>query len=202
MAIKQNSVCRYCRRSGMKLYLKGQKCYTEKCPFEKRPYPPGQHGRARRFIRFSEYGIRLNEKQKLKRYFFMREKQFKRFFDMAQKAKGNTGEKFIELLERRLDNVVFRAGFARSRRHARQIISHGHVKVNGRKVDIPSFLVKVGDEIEVKKEIIPDELSVKPPSWIDVGGPDGNRVRILRLPERKDFDLKIDESLIIEFYSR
>ena len=202
MAIKQNAVCRYCRRAGMKLYLKGQKCYTEKCPFEKRPYPPGQHGRTKRFVRFSEYGVRLNEKQKLKRYFFMREKQFKRFFDMAQKAKGNTGEKFIELLERRLDNVVFRAGFARSRRHARQIVSHGHVKVNGRKVDIPSFLVKVGDEIEVKKELIPDDISVKPPSWIDVGGPDGNRARILRLPERKDFDLKIDESLIIEFYSR
>jgi len=202
MAIKQDAVCRYCRRLGMKLYLKGQKCYTEKCPFERRPFPPGQHGKTRRFAKLSEYGIRLNEKQKLKRYFFMRENQFRKFFEMALKAKGNTGEKFIELLERRLDNVVFRAGFARSRRHARQLVSHGHVKVNGKKVNIPSYLVKVGDEIEVEKELIPTDISVKHPSWIEVGGPDGNKAKILRLPERKDFDLKIDENLIVEFYSR
>jgi small subunit ribosomal protein S4 len=202
MAIKSGPVCRICRRAGMKLYLKGQKCYTEKCPFEKRPFPPGQHGRKKRIIRLSDYGIRLLEKQKLKKFYFMREEQFRRFFDMALRATGNTGNRFIELLERRLDNVVFKAGFALSRRHARQLISHGHVKVNGRKVDIPSYLVDLGDEIElVKKELIPQTPILKPPSWIESDLKEG-KAKIVRLPERKDLDLKIDETLIIEFYSR
>jgi small subunit ribosomal protein S4 len=202
MAIKSGPVCRICRRAGMKLYLKGQKCYTEKCPFEKRPFPPGQHGRKKRIIRLSDYGIRLLEKQKLKKFYFMREEQFRRFFDMALRATGNTGNRFIELLERRLDNVVFRAGFALSRRHARQLISHGHIKVNGRKVDIPSYLVDLGDEIGlVKKELIPQNPVLKPPSWIESDLKEG-KAKIVRLPERKDLDLKIDETLIIEFYSR
>lgn len=202
MAIKQNAVCRYCRRYGMKLYLKGQKCYTEKCPFERRPFPPGQHGRTKRFVRLSDYGVRLFEKQKLKKFYFMREEQFRRFFEMALRAPGNTGNKFIELLERRLDNVIFRAGFALSRRNARQLVSHGKIKVNGKKVDIPSYLVDVGDEIElVEKELIPQSPTIKPPSWIEVSY-DEAKAKVIRLPERKDLDLKIDENLIVEFYSR
>lgn len=202
MAIKSEPVCRSCRRVGMKLYLKGQKCYTEKCPFEKKTFPPGQHGRKKKIIRLSDYGVRLSEKQKLKKFYFMREEQFRKFFDMALRAKGNTGNRFIELLERRLDNVVFRAGFGLSRRHARQLVSHGHIKVNGRKVDRPSYLVDVGDEIEiVSKELIPSTPVLKVPSWIESDLKEG-KAKIIRLPERKDLDLRIDETLIIEFYSR
>ncbi len=197
--IKKETVCRLCRRLGMKLYLKGSKCYSEKCPFEKRPFPPGQHGRSRRMIKFSDYGIRLGEKQKLKNYYFMREEQFRRFFEMALKAKGNTATKFIELLERRLDNTVFRAGLARSKRHAKQIVSHGHVKINGKKVDIPSFIVKVGDEIEVEKEVIPQDINVRPAGWLEVNE---NKIRVIRLPERQDLPLKINENFVVEFYSR
>ncbi len=184
----------------MKLYIKGEKCYTEKCPFEKRPFPPGQHGRTRRFFRFSDYGVRLAEKQKLKNHYFMREDQFRRFFDMALKWKGNTGSKFIELLERRLDNVVMKSGFASSLRQARQLVSHGHVKVNDQKVDIPSYIVDVGDIIRVEREFVDDSPVTKAPSWIELI--DKNTAKIVRLPERKDFDLKIDENLIVEFYSR
>ncbi|MCS7213001.1 MAG: 30S ribosomal protein S4 [Candidatus Calescibacterium sp.] len=200
MAIKTDSVCRKCRRYGMKLYLKGQKCYTEKCPFEKRPFPPGVHGKSRRFARVSDYAVRFFEKQKLKNYYFMREEQFRRFFEMAQKAKGNTGTKLLELLERRLDNVVFRSGFALSRRNARILVSHGHVKVNGIKTDIPSYIVDVGDEVEIEKELLPQNSAAKLPSWIEKI--DDAKIKITRLPERQDFDLKINESYIIEFYSR
>ena len=194
------AVCRVCRRVGMKLYLKGQKCYTEKCPFEKRPFAPGQHGRTRRRIRISEYGKRLFEKQKLKKYYFMSEKQFRRFFEMALRERGNTGEKLIELLERRLDNLVFRAGFAMSRRHARQLVVHGHIKVNGQKVDRPSYIVDVGDEIELDDDIpIPESTWTRPPAWLEV---DGRKAKVIRLPEKRDLDIKIDANLIIEFYSR
>lgn len=200
MAVKSGPVCRRCRRYGIKLYLKGQRCYTEKCSFEKRPFPPGVHGKTRRFARVSDYGIRFFEKQKLKNYYFMREEQFRRFFELALKAKGNTGTKFIELLERRLDNVIFRSGFASSRRHARMLVSHGHVKVNGVKTDIPSYIVDVGDEIEVKKELIPQNVIVKTPSWMERS--EDGKIKILRLPERQDFDLKINENYVVEFYSR
>lgn len=201
MAIREKAVCRKCRRYGMKLYLKGQKCYTEKCPFERRPFPPGAHGRTRRFMHLSDYGIRLFEKQKFKSYYFMREEQFRRFFEMALKARGNTGTKFIELLERRLDNVVFRAGFAPSRRAARQLVSHGHIKVNGVKVDIPSYLVDVGDEIELKdKELLPQDPVARTPEWIEKL--EDGKVKITRLPERQDLDIRINENYIIEFYSR
>lgn len=200
MAIKFRATCRRCRRFGMKLYLKGQKCYTEKCPFEKRPFPPGVHGKTRRFVKISDYGVRFFEKQKLKNYYFMREEQFRRFFDMALKAKGNTGTKFIELLERRLDNVVYRAGFALSRRHARQMVSHGHVRVNGVKTDIPSYIVDVGDEIELVGDVSVQSAGSRTPGWME--RVDERKVKILRLPERQDFDLKINESYIIEFYSR
>lgn len=196
----RTSACRKCRRYGIKLFLKGQKCFTEKCPFEKRPFPPGVHGKTRRFARMSDYAIRFFEKQKLKNYYFMSEEQFRRFFDMAQKFKGNTGTKFIELLERRLDNVLFRAGFALSRRHARNIVSHGFVKVNGLKTDIPSYIVDVGDEIEVERSVIPQSAVAKTPGWVEKI--DEGKIKVSRLPERQDFDLKINENYIIEFYSR
>ncbi len=196
----RTTVCRKCRRYGMKLFLKGQKCFTEKCPFEKRPFPPGFHGKTRRFAKMSDYAIRFFEKQRLKNYYFMSEEQFRRFFDMAQKVKGNTGIKFIELLERRLDNVLFRAGFALSRRHARNIVSHGFVKVNGLRTDIPSYIVDLGDEIEVEKSVIPQSTIAKTPGWIEKI--DEGKIKVSRLPERQDFDLKINENYIIEFYSR
>jgi len=135
MARYRGSVCRLCRRSGEKLYLKGEKCFTSKCPFERRPYPPGQHGLTRKSSKMSIYGQQLREKQKVKWMYGMLESQFKRFFRIAEKMPGDTGENFLSLLERRLDNVVFRAGFAKSRRQARQIVRHGHVKVNGHKVE-------------------------------------------------------------------
>lgn len=196
----KTAVCRKCRRYGMKLFLKGQKCFTEKCPFEKKPFPPGVHGKTRRFVRMSDYSVRFFEKQKLKNYFFMSEEQFRRFFGIALKVKGNTGTKFIELLERRLNNVVFRAGLALSRKHARNIVSHGFVKVNGIKTDIPSYIVDVGDEIEVEKSVLPQNSVAKIPGWIEKL--EEGKVKISRLPERQDFDLKINENYIIEFYSR
>ena len=200
-------VCRLCRAQGEKLYLKHDKCYTDKCPFERRSYAPGQHGQARR--KLSDYGLHLREKQKVRRIYGVMEKQFRRFFDMASREKGVTGETFLQILERRLDNVVYRLGWAYSRRHARQIVSHGHVTVNGRKVNIPSFLVKAGDIIEVKegskskspfKEI--KEGSVPNiPGWLDLDFP-SFRAKVLGLPTRDQIDVPVDESLIVEFYSR
>jgi len=142
-------VCKLCRREGLKLYLKGERCYTDKCAFERRPYPPGQHGPTAR-LKFSDYGLRLREKQKVKRIYGVSEKQFARYFEMAERQRGNTGVNLLILLERRLDNVVYRLGFASSRREARQLVNHGHIMVNGHVVDIPSYLVDVGDVIEVK----------------------------------------------------
>ncbi len=208
MARYRGSVCRLCRRSGEKLYLKGEKCFTSKCPFERRPYPPGQHGLTRKSSKMSIYGQQLREKQKVKWMYGMLESQFKRFFRMAERMPGDTGENFLSLLERRLDNVVFRAGFAKSRRQARQIVRHGHVKVNGHKVDIPSYIVKPGDVVEIAEHFksnreLQEAVALKrtPPAWLDVDS-SSFVARVVRVPQRSDITHPINERLIVEFYSR
>jgi len=199
--------CRLCRREGMKLFLKGEKCVT-KCILDRRRKPPGQHGELRR--KQTEYGKRLREKQKLRRIYNVREEQFIRYFEMATKMPGNTGENFLRLLERRLDNVVYRLGFALSRNHARQMVVHGHIMVNGRTVDIPSYLVDVGDVISVKEDMRdnPDvrmALEVRGewtvPSWLSRDS-EALTGRILSLPNRDQIDVPVDENLVVEFYSR
>ncbi|MFA0735006.1 MAG: hypothetical protein LASZOEIN_001209 [Candidatus Fervidibacter sp.] len=200
-------VCRLCRREGVKLFLKGEKCVT-KCVLDRRRQPPGQHGELRR--KQTEYGKRLREKQKLRRIYNVREEQFVRYFDMATKMPGNTGENFLQLLERRLDNVVYRLGFALSRNHARQLVVHGHIMVNGRTVDIPSYLVDVGDVISVKEDMRdnPDvrmALEVRGewtvPSWLSRDS-ESLTGRVLSLPTRDQIDVPVDENLVVEFYSR
>jgi small subunit ribosomal protein S4 len=200
-------VCRLCRREGMKLFLKGEKCLT-KCILDRRRQPPGQHGELRR--KQTEYGKRLREKQKLRRIYNLREGQFTRYFEMATKMTGNTGENFLRLLERRLDNVIYRLGFALSRNHARQLIVHRHVLVNGQIVDIPSYLVEVGDVIAIAENMrdnpdvqraleVRGEWSV--PSWLsrDTQTLQG---RVLSLPTRDQIDVPVNENLVVEFYSR
>ncbi len=181
---------------------------TDKCPLEKRNYPPGQHGRRR--VKLSEYGIRLREKQKLRRIYGVSESQFRKYFDIASRQKGLTGENLIKLLERRLDNVVYRMGFASSRRDARQLIAHGHVRVNGRKVDIPSYLVKPGDVIEIKEkskniERVKNAVEMAEfrgvPSWMEVDYENLKGV-FKAIPERADVQIPVNETLIVEFYSK
>jgi len=206
MAKYTGPVCRLCRREGMKLYLKGDRCYTEKCAIEKRNYPPGQHSEARG--RFLEYGLRLREKQKVKRMYNLTERQFKRFFEMAERMKGIVGTNFLVLLERRLDNVVYRSGFASSRREARQLVSHKHVLINGRCVNIPSYLVKPGDVVEIKNKNL---LSVKnaiesvirrgTPRWLEVDKAN-LKTTVRSMPVRDDITMPIKEQLIVEFYSK
>lgn len=202
-------VCRLCRRERMKLYLKGEKCYTEKCPLEKKNYPPGQHGPLRR-ARLSEYGIQLREKQKLRRIYGVLERQFRRYFEMATRQKGITGENLIKILERRLDNVVYRLGFAPSRKAARQLVKHGHILVNGKRVDIPSYLVDPGDEIRVKDkskelEIIHNSLkrvtetSLVP--WLQLNKATLSGV-FMYVPERSEIPINVNEQLIVELYSK
>ncbi len=202
------SVCRLCRREGVKLFLKGSKCMTDKCPLEKRNYPPGQHGRRR--VKLSEYGIRLREKQKLRRIYGVSESQFRKYFEIASRQRGLTGENLIKLLERRLDNVVYRMGFATSRRDARQLVAHGHIMVNGRKVDIPSYLVKPGDVIEVKEksknlERIKNAVEMAEfrgvPSWMEVDYENLKGV-FKAVPERSEIQIPVNETLIVEFYSK
>ncbi|MDD5614315.1 MAG: 30S ribosomal protein S4 [Candidatus Omnitrophica bacterium] len=204
----RGGVCKLCRRAGVKLFLKGRRCMTEKCSVEKRAYPPGQHGKRR--PRHSDYGIRLKEKQKVRRIYGVSEKQMKKYYQSAAKTKGVTGEIMLQLLERRLDNVVFRSNFALSRSQARGVVSHGHIYVNGRRVNIPSYLVKPEDVITVKnreasKNMLKENIKLsedKPiPGWIEVL--DGKtESRILGLPERKDIAIPIQEQFIVEFYSR
>lgn len=198
--------CRLCRREGMKLYLRGDRCYTEKCAIERRNYPPGQHSEVRG--KFMEYGMRLREKQRVKRMYGLTEKQFKRFFEMAERMKGIVGTNLLVLLERRLDNVVYRCGFASSRSEARQIVSHRHVLVNGRVVNIPSFLVKPGDTIEIrKKDLLPVKNAIESvvrrgiPTWLEVDK-ENLRARVRIVPTREDITMPIKEQLIVEFYSR
>jgi small subunit ribosomal protein S4 len=201
-------VCKLCRREGMKLFLKGDRCYTDKCSFDRRPYPPGQHGQRR--IKFTEYGIRLREKQKVRRIYGVLERQFERYFDIANRKKGVTGEKLLELLERRLDSVVYRLGFARTRAEARQLVLHRHFAVNGRTVNVPSFVVKPGDVVAVRersktKALFADSLEQADrrgkPEWLEV---DKEKLTgaIKALPNREEITLPIQEQLIVEFYSR
>ena len=206
MARYTDASCRLCRREGQKLFLKGERCYSTKCALEKRNYAPGQHGQSRKKI--SEYAVQLREKQKAKRFYGMLETQFRNLFDKAAKRKGMTGENLLIMLESRLDNVVFRMGFASSRKEARQLVNHGHFTVNGKKVDIPSFEVKAGDVIKVKekstsspkfKEI--KEMTISVPSWITVDV-DKLEGKVVALPKREDIDTPIEEHLIVELYSK
>ena len=209
MARYTDAVCRLCRREGQKLFLKGDRCYTEKCAVDRRTYPPGQHAQGRR-SKVSEYGQQLREKQKAKRYYGLLESQFKGYFNLAVKKPGQTGENLLSLLESRLDNVVYRLGFAMSRPEARQLVTHGHFLVNGRKVNIPSFLVKPGQVISIKessrnlakvKSVIEANSFRQPPKWLDY---DRNNLiaKVIALPSKEDIDLPIEEHLIVELYSK
>lgn len=208
MAKYEDAVCRLCRREGAKLFLKGSRCYTEKCAISRREYAPGQHGQSR--IKLSDYGVQLREKQKVKRIYGILERQFRRYFKIAEKSKGITGEVLLQLLERRLDNVVFRAGFSLSRAEARQIVSHGHVRVNGRTIDIPSYSVKIGDSIilidsEGLLKRIKDNIEITKekglPKWLEVN-PKNLEAKVVKFPEREDVGFPIQEQLIVELYSK
>lgn len=208
MARYSGAVCRLCRREGSKLFLKASRCYTPKCPVQKRPKPPGEHGPSRR--KATEYGMQMREKQKVKRVYGLLERQFRRFYRMASRAKGATGEMLLQLLERRLDNVIYRMGFAGSRAEARQFIRHGHFSVDGRKVSIPSYVTDEGQEIVVKsssrgmnrfKELQEIGRGMRPPDWLEMDY-DNMKGRIRRLPGREEIDLPIQEHLIVELYSR
>ena len=209
MARYTGPVCRLCRREGTKLFLKGQRCFTEKCAIEKRNFAPGQHGKDRK-AKVVGYGLQLREKQKAKRIYFTLEKQFRNYFEKAARSQGVTGDLLLQQLERRLDNVAYRLGFATSRRQARQIVRHGHVTVNGKKVDIPSYQVSVGDEIAVRERsrklgVIEGARdfagSQTTPSWLVV---DREQLsgRVQALPKREDVQLPVNEQLIVELYSK
>lgn len=209
MARYTGPVCRLCRREGTKLFLKGAKCFSEKCPIEKRNFAPGQHGRARK-AKIVGYGLQLREKQKAKRIYFTLESQFRAYYEKASRAPGVTGELLLQQLERRLDNVAYRLGFASSRRQARQIVRHGHVEVNGRKVNIPSFQVGVGDTIKVRessKKMAVLESAAEfashqnAPQWLEVDHANLSG-KVLALPKREDVNLPVNEQLIVELYSK
>jgi len=209
LARYKDAVCRLCRREGMKLFLKGGKCFTDKCPIEKRNFAPGQHGKDRK-AKIVGYGLQLREKQKAKRIYFAQEGQFRNYFERAARSKGVTGELLLQQLERRLDNVVYRLGFAVARRQARQLVRHGHVAVNGRKVNIPSFSVSAGDEITIREgsskltmlETAKDFASHQAaPAWLEVDR-DAYKGRVLALPKREDINLPLNEQLIVELYSK
>jgi small subunit ribosomal protein S4 len=198
--------CKQCRREGMKLFLKGERCLTDKCAVERRPYPPGEHGRQR--VRQSEYRQQLREKQRARRYYQVLEKQFRNYYDKASRQSGVTGENLLRLLERRLDNVLVRLGFASSRRQARQLVDHGHFRVNGRRVNIPSYQVRPGDVISVKvgsgaDQVIRDatELTATVPAWLQADF-DSLTAKVLRLPEREEISVPVQEQLIVELYSK
>lgn len=202
-------VCRLCRREGVKLYLKGERCYSPKCAMERRPYPPGQHGQ-RRARRPSDYAVRLREKQKLRRIYGISETQFRNLFEEASRKKGVTGTVFLGLLESRLDNVVYRLGFAQSRRQARQMVRHGHILVNGKRVDLPAYRLKPGDEVAIAErsknlDFIRQNLEAmkgrKVGPWLSLDV-EAMKGRFLRLPDREDLALPVNEQLVIEFYSR
>lgn len=200
--------CRQCRREGCKLFLKGERCTSKKCAMERRPVIPGQHGNSKRRVAFSEYGTQLREKQKVKRMYSILEKQFREYYETAERMKGVTGENMLSLIERRLDNVVYRMGIGASRKQCRQIVNHGHITVNGKRVDIASFLVKQGDVIAIKenKQDIDAfkalrETKIVTPKWLEFD-PATLSGKILALPKREDIDSDIKEQLIIELYSR
>lgn len=208
MAVYSGPVCRLCRRDGVKLFLKGERCYTSKCAIERRKYAPGQHGQRQR--KLADYGIQLREKQKLKRIYRVLERQFRAYFKEAVRRKGVTGELLIQLLELRLDNVVFRLGFALSRRQARQVVNHGHFLVNGKKVNIPSYQVRPGDVVTVADSsktagsIVESTNTTggrRVPEWLslDRGAMSG---QVTAVPTREQIDTQVNEALIVEFYSR
>ncbi|MFO7981162.1 MAG: 30S ribosomal protein S4 [Candidatus Aminicenantes bacterium] len=208
MARNRKSVCRFCRVEKTKLFLKGHKCLTDKCPIERKAYPPGEHGRARR--RILGYGIQLREKQKLKRYYGMSEDQFKLFFKRAERKRGVTGENLLSMLERRLDNVIQLIGFAHSRAHARQLISHGHFRKNGRKATIPSMLVDKNDVISIHENFSENEelnaimeanKNKEIPSWLDVNFED-KTATVVSFPKREDITIPVEERLVVELYSK
>jgi small subunit ribosomal protein S4 len=209
MARYLGPVCRLCRREGMKLFLKGERCYTEKCAIEKRNVPPGQHGRARK-AKMVGYGVQLREKQKVKRTYGVLENQFRRYFEAADRQKGITGDLLLQSLERRLDNVVYRLGFATSRSQARQLVRHGHFTVNGKKVNIPSYAVRAGDLVAVKaasnqnptiQHAMEEVKGRGIPEWllIDAAAMAG---RVSQLPNRAQINLPVQEQLIVELYSK
>ena len=208
MARYCESVCRLCRRENQKLFLKGDRCYTDKCSFERRGYPPGQHGQGR--VKFSEYGIQLREKQKVKRMYGLLENQFRLVFEQAERMRGVTGNNLISLLERRLDNVAYRLGFANSRTEARQLVRHRHLRVNGKMVNIPSFTVKKGDVIEVKeasKKVTRIQAALEGlkrrevPQWLEIDAAQFHG-KVRDLPSRDDVTMPMEERLIVELYSK
>lgn len=210
MARYTGPVCRLCRRDGTKLFLKGAKCFTEKCPVEKRNFPPGQHGQSKKQKKVVGYGLQLREKQKAKRIYFTLETQFRAYYQKASNRTGVTGELLLQQLETRLDNVAYRLGFATSRRQARQIVRHGHLQVNGRKVNIPSFQCKVGDEIAIRegsKALVVLEESKNFASgqrsvpWLDVSR-ENLSGKVIAMPNRADVNLPVNEQLIVELYSK
>lgn len=208
MAKYTGSVCRLCRREGQKLYLKGDRCFTPKCAIDRRAYAPGQHGQGRKKV--SEYGLQLREKQKARRIYGILENQFRRYFEKAERQPGVTGENLLRLLERRLDNVIYRLGLGSSRSEARQLVRHGHFMVNGRKVNIPSYLIRVGDVITVRdkskesprvKELLERAGDRTPPAWLELEAEQA-RARVVDLPARDQIDATVQEHLIVELYSR
>ena len=210
MARRREPSCKLCRREGRKLFLKGERCLSDKCAIERRGYPPGMHGRQSRFQRESDYGEQLRQKQAAKRIYGVRESQFRRYYELAERSRGRTGAALMGVLERRMDNVVYRLGFADSRAQARQLVVHGHFDLNGRKLDVPSALVDVGDEISVREssrnngyfsgltEIL-EHRSV--PEWLSLDAAN-MRGTVLNLPARDQIDTPIEEQLIVEYYSR
>ncbi len=210
MARYTGPVCRMCRRDGVKLFLKGPKCFTDKCPVEKRNFPPGQHGQNKKVKKLIGYGLQLREKQKAKRIYFTLETQFRAYYEKASNKTGVTGDLLLQQLETRLDNVCYRLGFAIARRQARQIVRHGHVQVNGRKVNIPSFQCKVGDEVSIRegaKEMVLLAVAkdfangMNRVSWISAQ-PDLLSGKIISLPRREDIQLPVNEQQIVELYSK
>ena len=208
MARYTGAVCRLCRREGQKLFLKGERCYSEKCSIANRGYAPGQHGQGRK--KSSEYGLQLRAKQTARRFYGVQEGQFRHYFEVAERKPGVTGDNLLKILESRLDNVVYRVGFASSRAEARQLVGHGHFEVNGKRVDIASYLLKAGDEIAIcekakssdKIKAVVEANSARPvPEWLAVNR-DAYEVKVVNLPEREQIEAPVEEQLIVEFYSK
>ena len=208
MARYTEAVCKLCRREGQKLFLKGQRCYTDKCALNRRAYAPGQHGQGRK--KTSEYGMQLRAKQVARRYYGVLEGQFRAYYGMATKMEGKTGENLLSVLESRLDNVVYRLGWASSRAEARQLVVHGHFNVNGKRVDIPSYLTRVGEVVSIREnsrqsakiKAVVEENAARPcPKWLEVNR-EALEGKIVAVPAREDIDLEVDETLIVELYSK
>ena len=208
MARYTGAVCKLCRREGKKLFLKGDRCYTGKCAFERRSYAPGQHGQGRK--KTSEYGLQLRAKQQARRYYGIQEGQFHKYFLMAERKQGMTGENLLRICESRLDNVAYLLGWASSRAEARQLTTHGHYLVNGKKVDIPSYLLKAGDVVSIReksrdsekiKAVLEANASRPVPEWLDKNG-DDLTAKIVKLPDREQIEVTVEEHLIVEFYSK